>query len=43
MSVLTDSTTTTNDRQQEPARGFDQLADSVDWFEGTWRSWRRRS
>jgi len=46
MSVLTGpAATTAPERVQEPAATAvsDQLADSVDWFEDTLRSWRRRS
>jgi len=44
VSVLTDSAaTTTHEPLPQPAPVTDQLADSVDWFEGTFRSWRRRS
>jgi hypothetical protein len=46
MSVLTGTRPTTApdtlpEQTSEPVT--DQLADSVDWFEGTWRSWRRRT
>ncbi|WP_028044917.1 hypothetical protein [Cellulomonas sp. URHE0023] len=37
------ATTAPRTDAHEPAPVVDQLADSVDWFEGTLRSWRRRS
>lgn len=47
MSVLTSGSaaTATADRSQQPAPATisDQLADSVDWFEGTLPAWRRSS
>jgi len=35
--------TATAERTAPPATATDQLADSVDWFDGTLRSWRRQS
>ena len=48
MSVLTTGSRTaapadTGQAGSEPPSVTDQLADSVDWFEGTLRAWRRRS
>ena len=46
MSVVTpgSSATATAERTASPAAtATDQLADSVDWFDGTLRSWRRQS
>src|SRR6218665_2736269 len=43
MSVLTSGAETTAAAERTAAPATDQLADSVDWLEGTPRSWRRQS
>lgn len=43
MSVVTPGSSATVAERTVPARATDQLADSVDWFDGTLRAWRRQS